>query len=89
LTIFSSIAYGMSLINMGVSLLLLIGIARVSEIERWYHNHLKKSVRYMPISSLNVSLKQCQDENLMADIVYRDFIRDRCIGRTRPLKTKS
>ncbi|XP_016928211.1 uncharacterized protein [Drosophila suzukii] len=30
LTIFSSIAYGMSLINMGVSLLLLIGIARDS-----------------------------------------------------------
>jgi len=31
LTIFSSIVYGLSLINMGVSLLLLIGIARVSK----------------------------------------------------------
>jgi len=36
LTIFSSIVYGLSLINMGVSLLLLIGIARVSKTSGYY-----------------------------------------------------
>jgi len=60
LTIFSSIAYGMSLINMGVSLLLLIGIARVSEIEIWYHVHVK-IIRSMPSCSLNFYLRQCQN----------------------------